>query len=100
MSVILIHRDELAKVPGLQQELDQLVTSINRRFTAEHTGDTGVHTDVTAESVTTPILDLTSTSQTTVGAAGGASALPATPTGYIPVLIGGVEYVIPYYAQS
>jgi hypothetical protein len=35
--------------------------------------------------------------QTTVGAAGGASALPATPTGYLPVSIAGVTYVIPYY---
>lgn len=100
MSVILGHRDQLAAVPGLLDEMDQLVESINLRFGAEHDTDTGVHTAVTAESVTTPILDLTSTSQTTVGAAGGASALPATPTGYIPVLIGGVEYVIPYYAQS
>ena len=39
-------------------------------------------------------------SQTTVGAAGGASALPATPTGYIPVLIAGTERVIPFYAVS
>lgn len=100
MSVILVHRDELAKVPGLQQEMDQLVTSINQRFGTEHDANSGVHTAVTAESVTTPILDLTGTSQTTVGAAGGASALPATPTGYIPILIGGVAYVIPYYAQS
>jgi len=34
---------------------------------------------------------------TTVGAAGGASALPATPQGYWRVLIGGVERKIPYY---
>ena len=38
--------------------------------------------------------------QTTVGAAGGASALPATPTGYTKIMIGGTEYVMPYYAQS
>jgi hypothetical protein len=35
--------------------------------------------------------------QTTVGAAGGASALPANPTGYLPVSIAGTTYVIPYY---
>jgi hypothetical protein len=34
---------------------------------------------------------------TTVGAAGGASALPATPQGYWRVLIGGIERKIPYY---
>ncbi len=39
-------------------------------------------------------------SQTTVGAAGGASALPATPTGYLRIIKGGVDYVIPYYAQA
>ena len=35
---------------------------------------------------------------TTVGAAGGASALPATPTGYLKIDIGGTEYKVPYYA--
>ena len=36
---------------------------------------------------------------TTVGAAGGASALPATPVGYIKIDVGGTEYKIPYYAD-
>lgn len=40
------------------------------------------------------------TTQTTVGAAGGASALPATPTGYLTVNVGNTSYVIPYYAIS
>jgi hypothetical protein len=38
--------------------------------------------------------------QTTVGSAGGASALPATPTGYMKFLVGSTEFVIPYYAAS
>lgn len=38
--------------------------------------------------------------QTTVGGAGGASALPATPTGYLEVNINGTARVIPYYAKS
>jgi len=38
--------------------------------------------------------------QSSVGAAGGASALPATPTGYAKFKIGDTEYVIPYYAVS
>jgi hypothetical protein len=38
--------------------------------------------------------------QTTVGSAGAASALPATPTGYITIVIGNVPYVLPYYAVS
>lgn len=36
--------------------------------------------------------------RTTVGTAGGASALPATPTGYIPILdYSGNTKLIPYY---
>lgn len=39
--------------------------------------------------------------QTTVGAAGSASALPATPTGYIRILdYTGQPFVIPYYKAS
>jgi hypothetical protein len=38
--------------------------------------------------------------QTTVGAAGSASALPALPSGYLPIVIGTTEYVIPYYAAA
>ena len=33
-----------------------------------------------------------------VGAAGGATALPATPTGYLRISINGTEQRIPYYA--
>lgn len=40
------------------------------------------------------------TTSATVGAAGGAAALPATPTGYLTVNIGGTAYKIPYYAAS
>lgn len=39
-------------------------------------------------------------SQTTVGSAGGATALPATPSGYTTVSINGTEYVMPFYAKS
>jgi hypothetical protein len=39
-------------------------------------------------------------SQTTVGGAGGASALPATPVAYVRIQIGGTPYVIPAYAAS
>ena len=40
------------------------------------------------------------TTQTTVGAAGSASALPNKPTGYLTVNIGNANFVIPYYAPS
>lgn len=38
--------------------------------------------------------------QTTVGAAGGATALPATPTLYMKMIIDNTEYVCPLYAVS
>ena len=38
--------------------------------------------------------------QSTVGSAGAASALPATPSGYIEFKINGTAYVMPYYAKS
>lgn len=43
-------------------------------------------------------LVLGGTTGTTVGAAGGASALPATPTGYLIAFVGSTEVRIPYYA--
>lgn len=45
-------------------------------------------------------IGLGATVQTTVGAAGGASALPATPTGYMIVNIAGTNRVIPYFAAA
>jgi hypothetical protein len=36
-------------------------------------------------------------SSTTVGAAGGAAALPANPAGYVTMLVGGTAYKVPYY---
>ena len=40
-----------------------------------------------------------SSTAATVGAAGGASALPATPTGYIIVNVAGTNMKVPYYAN-
>ena len=37
------------------------------------------------------------TTETTIGAAGGASALPATPLGYVFVMIGNTPVKVPYY---
>lgn len=38
--------------------------------------------------------------QSGVGSAGGASALPATPTGYIKIKVNNTDYVIPYFAAA
>lgn len=58
-----------------------------------------------SQTLTRPIIlgDLTlasPTTQTTVGAAGGATALPATPTGFLVVNLGNGPVAIPYYAVS
>lgn len=38
--------------------------------------------------------------QATVGAAGTASALPATPSAYVEIVIKGVTYVMPIYEKD
>jgi hypothetical protein len=48
----------------------------------------------------TGVIDLLTATQATVGSAGGASALPGQPTGYIKVKIGGTMRVIPFYDES
>jgi hypothetical protein len=50
-------------------------------------------------TTTTGNLSLTAaTTSTVVGAAGAASALPATPAGYIQIPINGTQYKIPFYS--
>lgn len=69
MKLSLFSADRLGEV--VRNELDQLTARINRVFTVSHDPDTGVlfHRDT----------------QTTVGAAGSASALPANPVAYATV---------------
>lgn len=38
--------------------------------------------------------------QTTVGAAGSASALPGDPLGYLVLIVNGTRVVLPYWAAS
>ncbi len=38
--------------------------------------------------------------QVTVGGAGGAAALPGTPTGYIEIKVSTISFVVPYYPKS
>ena len=47
---------------------------------------------------TANFVSLGSTTATTVGAAGGASALPATPLGYLIAYVGTTQVKIPYYS--
>lgn len=67
------------------------ITSTNMRF-AQNT-ILGAQT-MPANTVNT---DITQTKQTTVGAAGGASAQPATPLGYLLVALNGSNVAVPYH---
>lgn len=53
--------------------------------------------DATLGASNANTLSLNNATQGTVGAAGGASALPATPSGFLNININGTPYVIPYY---
>ena len=48
----------------------------------------------------TGLVDFITAEQTTVGVAGAANALPATPSTYFKIKVNGVEYVVPAYAVS
>jgi hypothetical protein len=56
--------------------------------------------DIVVEPQGTGTVDFKLPTQSTVGSAGAASALPATPSGDIEFKINGSAYVIPYYAKS
>jgi hypothetical protein len=45
-------------------------------------------------------IDFNTPAQSTVGSAGAASALPATPSGYLKFKLNGTDIVVPYYAAS
>lgn len=95
MNLTLFNRDVLAQIPALLNELDQLTARINLVFGQEHDPQTGAHADISVSGLT-----FNGETQTTVGAAGVASALPATPSGYFVITIGAREFVTPYYAKS
>ncbi len=94
MNLILAARDVLGAIsPKLVDELDGVITRVNIVWAKQHNPQTGAHTFISVQGV-----DFQGDTQATVGGAGGASALPGTPTGYIE--IDGIERVIPYYAKS
>jgi len=75
-------------------ELNEIEISGNRIETVNSNADLQLGTAGTG------VIDFETSTQTTTGAAGGADALPATPSGYLNVKINGTEFVIPYYAKS
>jgi hypothetical protein len=56
--------------------------------------------DIELDPSGTGTVDFIVAEQTTVGSAGGATALPATPTKYFKIKVNGVAYVVPAYAVS
>jgi len=74
--------------------VDQVSITDNKITTHVSNADLQLDTDGTG------YLDIRTDTQTTVGSAGGANALPATPTGYIKIKIGGTLRVIPFYDQA
>lgn len=61
---------------------------------------TNSNQDIALEPSGTGEVNFVVDTQTGVGAAGAATALPAQPTGYLKVKVSGTEYVMPFYARS
>ena len=61
---------------------------------------TATNADLEINPNGTGLIDLVTATQTTVGAAGIASPLPATPSIYFQIKLAGVTYVVPGYAVS
>jgi hypothetical protein len=74
--------------------LEEISITDNKITTHNSNADLQLDTDGTG------FLDIRTDTQTTVGSAGGGDALPATPTGYIKIKIGGTLRVIPFYDQA
>jgi hypothetical protein len=58
------------------------------------------NSDIDLDPAGTGTVNLRVPVQTTVGSAGGASAVPATPTTYLKIKVNGVSYVVPAFAVS
>ena len=74
--------------------LEDISITSNKITTHNSNADLQLDTDGTG------YLDILTATQTTVGSAGSASAIPAQPTGYIKIKIGGTLRVIPFYDQA
>jgi len=78
------------------------VTVLTRNFAAQTANSISVQSSAASQiwgvSAAGLMQYISGNTATTVGAAGAASALPANPTGYLKIDIGGTEYKVPYYA--
>ena len=73
-----------------------VVGSVDSAGKATLNGGVVIH-NVAAPTAGANEVALGSTTATTVGAAGGASAPPATPVGYLIINVAGTNYKVPYY---
>jgi len=71
------------------------ITIDNNKITTSET-----NADIELDPNGTGTVDFQVVSQSTVGPAGIASALPATPSTYFKIKVNGVEYVVPAYAVA
>jgi hypothetical protein len=71
------------------------ITIDNNKISTSTTND-----DIELDPNGTGTVDFQVVSQSTVGPAGIASALPATPSTYFKIKVNGVEYVVPAYAVA
>jgi hypothetical protein len=95
MNLVLRFRSTVAILSAaLASEFDQLLARINLWSAREHQAD-GTHGAISVTGLT-----FDGETQTTVGAVGAASPLPAAPSGYAVVTIDGTEVVVPFYAKS
>lgn len=67
----------------------------DNRITTQTTND-----DIDIDPAGTGKVNLVTVEQTTVGSAGAASAVPATPTTYFQIKVNGTTYVVPAFAVS
>ena len=96
MNLYLLFKAQLKGLSGtLIDELDQLLLRMNAWGRKEHNSD-GTHGTISVDGIT-----FNGTRQTTVGAAGGASAQPATPLGYLLITLpDGTQVAVPYHNAS
>jgi hypothetical protein len=67
----------------------------DNRITTQTTND-----DIDLDPSGTGLVNLVTTAQGTVGAAGAAAAVPANPTTYFQIKVNGTTYVVPAFAVS
>ena len=67
----------------------------DNRITTQTTND-----DIDLDPAGTGLVNLITTAQGTVGAAGAAAAVPANPTTYFQIKVNGTTYVVPAFAVS